>query len=103
MVFHLHSNHSASRRNHDIRQGDIDPGRVAEDVHRQLDVWEHIEDLYELVFGALILTNDLYSFRREYFTGERTNVLHCLHINEGMPFQEPFSRVRLVGGALRLC
>nr|WP_198151374.1 terpene synthase family protein [Kibdelosporangium sp. MJ126-NF4]CEL13376.1 hypothetical protein [Kibdelosporangium sp. MJ126-NF4]CTQ99065.1 hypothetical protein [Kibdelosporangium sp. MJ126-NF4] len=51
-------------------------------------VWHQLEDLWRLVFGALILLNDIYSFRREYYAGETTNAVYCLHVNDGMRFQE---------------
>ncbi|MGW4843183.1 terpene synthase family protein [Nocardia brasiliensis] len=51
-------------------------------------VWPRLEDLWRLVFGAVILLNDIFSFRREYYAGETTNAVYCLHVNDGLPFQE---------------
>jgi hypothetical protein len=50
-------------------------------------VWSEVEDLWRLAFGAMILTNDIYSFRREYYYNDTTSALFSLHLNEGMPFQ----------------
>lgn len=60
------------------------------DVH---GFWDTVKPLYDEVYTHMMLTNDLYSFRKEYFSKDTTNVLHFLTAIERMPFQAAIDKV----------
>jgi len=61
---------------------------VGADLSGQFAGWRDLHALHDTLSEHLILTNDLFSFRKEHFAAEGVNAVSVLHRHRGMRLQQ---------------